>query len=88
MSCRLRQFASGGATYKYLSVRLFVYFMSDIPLRKLLRNKTRRAPEEPGIALTPDSTYQRYDDDAEKDKACWKLKIMTDRQRQYVFESS
>ena len=29
--------------------------MSDIPLRKLRRNKSHRAPEEPGIALTPDS---------------------------------
>jgi len=58
--------------------------MSDIPLRKLRRNKSHRAPEEPGIALTPDSLnmsapaviaarrnrrgYERYVDDAEEEQ--------------------
>jgi len=58
--------------------------MSDIPLRKLRRNKSHRAPEQPGIALTPDSInmsapaviaarrnrrgYQRYVDDAEEEQ--------------------
>jgi len=59
--------------------------LSDIPFRKLRRNKTHRAPEEPGIALTPDSInmstptviaarrnrrgYERYADDAEEEQS-------------------
>ena len=58
--------------------------MSDIPLHKLRQNKSHRAPEQPGIALTPDSInmsapaviaarrnrrgYQRHVDDAEEEQ--------------------
>jgi len=71
--------------------------MSDIPLLKLRRNKSHRAPEEPRIALSINMSalaviaarrnrrgYERYVDNVEEEQGLLETEDMTDHQRQFV----